>query len=316
MNPLEVCQAADLEQKHKEQRWLIDGLWADQAVGILGGEPKCCKSYLALQCGVAVAAGTHVLSRFAVRKAGRVLLFAAEDAPCVVRQRLFGLAQAQGRRLQDLDFHVILEATIRLDLEADRRRLAETVKEQEPRLLILDPFVRMHRQDENAAHDVAPMLAYLRELQRLFGCAVMLVHHSRKGASHARGGQALRGSSEFHAWGDSNLYLRWKGSDLRLSAEHRAAPGIKGLSLRLREQGEIVHLCLAEDEGSEDVPAAHGSPRERIEQALASEGMPLTLRELRACSRLRTETLCRVLQDLMKAGRVIKAQDGYQLAAL
>ena len=32
--------------------------------------------------------------------------------------------------------------------------------------------------------------------------------HAKKGAGHVRAGQALRGSSEFHAWGDSNLYLR------------------------------------------------------------------------------------------------------------
>ena len=28
-----------------------------------------------------------------------------------------------------------------------------------------------------------------------------------------RAGQALRGSSEFHAWGDSNLYLRRDADD-------------------------------------------------------------------------------------------------------
>jgi hypothetical protein len=45
-----------------------------------------------------------------------------------------------------------------------------------------------------------------------------------KGAGNARAGQALRGSSEFHAWGDSNLYLRRDGDDLTLTVEHRAAP--------------------------------------------------------------------------------------------
>src|SRR5213082_2020377 len=45
----------------------------------------------------------------------------------------------------------------------------------------------------------------------------------RKGAAHARAGQALRGSSEFHAWGDSNLYLRRVGEQLTLTVEDRAA---------------------------------------------------------------------------------------------
>jgi AAA domain-containing protein len=31
-----------------ELRWLITDLWSHEAVGIVGGEPKCCKSFLAL----------------------------------------------------------------------------------------------------------------------------------------------------------------------------------------------------------------------------------------------------------------------------
>ena len=63
--------------------------------------------------------------------------------------------------------------SVRLDLDADRRNLAETVAKLQPRLLILDPFVRLHRIDENASGEVAPLLAYLRELQRRHDVAVL-----------------------------------------------------------------------------------------------------------------------------------------------
>ena len=65
--------------------------------------------------------------------------------------------------------------------------------------LILDPFVRLHRIDENASGEVAPLLAYLRELQRQHSLAVLVVHHAKKGAGNVRAGQALRGSSEWTA---------------------------------------------------------------------------------------------------------------------
>jgi AAA domain len=68
--------------------------------------------------------------------------------------------------LADLDVQVITAPTVRLDLEADRTNLDETVAKLKPRLLVLDPFVRLHRIDENASGEVAPLLAYLRELQR------------------------------------------------------------------------------------------------------------------------------------------------------
>ena len=54
----------------------IQGLWCDQTLGIFGGEPKCCKSFLALDLAVSVASGTPCLRRFAVRRTGAVLLFA------------------------------------------------------------------------------------------------------------------------------------------------------------------------------------------------------------------------------------------------
>jgi hypothetical protein len=47
-------KADRLELRPAGSRWLIEQLWADQAVGIVGGEPKCCKSFLALDVAVAV----------------------------------------------------------------------------------------------------------------------------------------------------------------------------------------------------------------------------------------------------------------------
>src|SRR5204862_2309568 len=115
-------------------------------------------------------------------------------------------------------------------IELDRDALTATVAELRPKLLVLDPFVRLHRVDENLSGEVAPLLAFLRELQRRFHVSVVLVHHARKGGAKMRAGQALRGSSEFHAWGDSNLYLRRHGDQLALSIEHRAAASTAGVA--------------------------------------------------------------------------------------
>jgi AAA domain len=89
-----------------------------------------------------------------------VLLFAAEDALHIVRRRLEGISAPANVALASLDIQVITAPTVRLDLNADRRNLAETVASLQPRLLVLDPFVRLHRIDENASGEVAPLLAY------------------------------------------------------------------------------------------------------------------------------------------------------------
>jgi len=308
MRPLPVAPAWRLAEEAPELRWLITQLWSQHAVGIVGGEPKCCKSFLALDIAVAVAAGAPCLRRFAVPDPGRVLLYAAEDAHPIVRRRLEGIATAAGVDLRDLDIQVITAPTLRLDLAADRASLLETVARLQPRLLILDPFVRLHRIDENASGEVAPLLAYLRELQRRYALAVLVVHHAKKGAGNVRAGQALRGTSEFHAWGDSNLYLRREADTLALSVEHRAAPSLKPMKIELVEAGEALALQLVE---RSDAPGpVPSSLDERITAALADAASPMAFAKLRSHCRVRTATLYERLAALTATGRIAKAGDG------
>ena len=312
MSVLPVEPAWRLAERADEHRWLVTGLWSEEAVGIVGGEPKCCKSFLALDLAVSVASGTPCLRRFVVPKAGRVLLYAAEDALHIVRRRLDGIAVAAGARLANLDIQVITVPALRLDIEVDRRNLAETVDRLRPRLLILDPFVRLHRIDENASGEVAPLLAYLRELQRRYAVAVLVVHHARKGGACVRAGQALRGSSEFHAWGDSNLYLRRDGEELTLTVEHRAAPSSRPLVVELVQNGPA--LALEAVERARPVAVTTPSLDERVTAALAEAQEPLPFADLRARCRVRAATLHERIGLLAAAGRIVKTAAGYRLA--
>jgi hypothetical protein len=308
---LPVEPAWRLAAQADEQRWLVTDLWSEQAVGIVGGEPKCCKSFLALDLAVAVASGTPCLRHFPVPQAGRVLLYAAEDALHIVRRRLEGICTAAGCALFDLDVQVITAPTLRLDLPADRAALERTVEALQPRLLILDPFVRLHRIDENASGEVAPLLAYLRELQRRYALSVLVVHHAKKSSGRIRAGQALRGSSEFHAWGDSNLYLRRSANALGLTIEHRAAPSPPNLYLELQARGEALALQL--QTSLIDPTPALASLDERISAALKDAGRALPLGELRTLCRVRNTTLRERLTALTRSGLLQRDDDGYRL---
>jgi hypothetical protein len=240
-----------------------------------------------------------------------VLLYAAEDALHIVRQRLEGICAAAGVSLEELDVHVITAPTVRLDVPADRAKLEHTVEQLQPRLLVLDPFVRLHRIDENASGEVAPLLAYLRELQRQHGLAVLVVHHAKKGAGRIRAGQALRGSSEFHAWGDSNLYLRRLGNELTLSVEHRAAASPPPVSLELTQQGE----CLALQVRAPAIPETTipASLDDRILDTLRASDRPLSSAEIRAQCPTRKATLYERLTQLTAVGQIVRGPDGYRL---
>ena len=312
LDELPIQPAHRLPLRAETHRWLVTGLWLEEAVGIVGGEPKCCKSFLALDLAVAVASGTACLRHFEVPHPGRVLLYAAEDALHIVRGRLEGICAAAECDLQNLDLQVITAPTLRIDQPTDRARLQRAVERLQPRLLILDPFVRLHRIDENASGEVAPLLAYLRELQRRYALAVLLVHHAKKGGGRIRAGQALRGSSEFHAWGDSNLYLRRDGDDLSLSVEHRAAASMTPITIELAQRGAALALEVVDRRDPATPPPS--SLDERITATLAGADAALPFAELRACCRVRATTLYERLAVLAETGRVVKTDDGYRLA--
>ena len=317
MTLLPILPAHRLLDRPEQQRWLVTDLWSEEAVGIIGGEPKCCKSFLALDLAVAVAAGTPCLRHFPVARPGRVLLYPAEDALHIVRRRLNGICTAAGLDLAELDVQVITAASLRLDLEADRANLDETVARLKPRLLVLDPFVRLHRIDENISGEVAPLLAFLRELQRRHAIAVVVVHHAKKGAGNIRAGQALRGSSEFHAWGDSNLYLRRDSADrIVLTVEHRAASAMPSVTLELAQRGGALALEPVQTARQSDPKTAEPiSVDQRITAALAHSEQTTPFSELRASCRVRTATLYQRLAAMTAAGLIVKSADGYRIAA-
>lgn len=310
MNTLPVQRASQLATTGPQTQWLIEGLWADQAVGILGGEPKCCKSFLALDIAVSVASGRPCLRQYSVPRSGKVLLFPAEDSLPVVRQRLEGIASVAQVAFDSLLVEVITAPSLRLDTSPDRQRLSNTVQQLQPRLLILDPLIRLHRVDENDATQIAALLSFLRQLQRQFQLAVLLVHHARKDSNSSRPGQALRGSSELHGWGDSNLYMRRKGSQLTLSTEHRAAPSQDHIPLHLSEPGPALALAapgvLAADPAPESVA-------QRVRRVLADLKEPISVQRLRQLCGLRTSTVCAALAELSEQGLICHDHRGYQL---
>jgi len=141
---------------------------------------------------------------------------------------------------------------------------------------------------------------------------VLLVHHARKGG-HVRPGQALRGSSELHAWGDSNLYLRRFREHVVLSIEHRAAPSGGDLELELHRRDDALALRIR----AADVRVEkNGAPSatERVEEALRHATQPIARRALRAACRMRMATMIEALDQLTERGRVVEVDGGLRLS--
>lgn len=310
--PLRVVRPSEIARQDEGPRWLIEPLWPHSAVGIVGGQPKSWKSWLALDLAVSVASATPCLGRYPVHHDGPALVYLAEDALVDVRQRLECLSRSRGLALDQLNLHVIAEPVLRLDQERDRARLREAVTRLQPRVLVLDPLVRLHRLDENNSQEVSELLGYLRELQRAHEVSIVLVHHTSKKA-HARQGQSLRGSSDLHAWTDVGLYLTWQGEQLRLTPELRTAKAPEPIDLLLvADDPGSTHLALrrASLNGAQ-TPAP--TLARRILRALEQRA-PASVRRvaLRDELRVNNANLGDALAELEQQGLVIRSGDGWR----
>jgi hypothetical protein len=263
---------------------------------------------------LAVASGAPCLGSFEVGDAGGVLLYMAEDAAPVVKARLSGICQHRGLDLTTLPVHLITAPALRLDRERDQARLRDSVAKYAPRLLILDPFVRLHRIDENDAGQVSALLGYLRELSRAFDLAVLVVHHARKNGTSGQPGNSLRGSGDFFAWADSLLYVRRHKGQLLLTIEHRGAPAPDPLGLTLRADDD-VHLELIDAAETSPEPNDDALRDGALDQVVlaALAPAPLARADLRAKLRVRNERLGATLTRLTQAGKLRRAGDQWAI---
>jgi hypothetical protein len=308
---LPVVRVGDIACEEAPRHWLIEGLWSRAAVGLIGGAPKCLKSWLALDMALSVATGTAALGTYSVLERGPALVYLAEDALTVIRERIAGMARQRGLELSAIDLHVITASRLRLDMARDRARLFETARRLRPRLLLLDPLVRLHSVDENDARQIAELLAYIRELERRLAVAVILVHHTRKNSSGAQAGQNLRGSSDLHAFGDSNLYLRRTRERVLLLMEHRAASAPKPVYLELVTSDErAVHLEVVASE-RENAERRERELEERVLGLIGREAS-MTRSELRQRLGVKNERLGDVIERLERAGHLERSAEGWR----
>jgi hypothetical protein len=310
--PYATLHAGELASRTAPLAWIVEGLFLEAGAGILGGAPKSCKSFFALDLCVAIASGTACAGRFRTLIQGPVVLLCAEDPHAVISSRLSALSRSRNRLLKDLPLEVIVEPAVQLP--DGLQRLAATLAAFSPRLLLLDPLIRLHRADENSASEMSVILDGLRKLARNSKTAILLVHHARKAAAGSSGA-GLRGSSDLHAFGDSNLYLRRLSQDsiLELKIEHRAAaaPAPVRLKLKVDDQAEPAARFEILDGAQQDDPATR-----RILELLAKSDAPLSSAALREKLGVRNQTVAEALKLLQADGRVQRAgRDGWNAAA-
>jgi KaiC/GvpD/RAD55 family RecA-like ATPase len=192
--------------------WQVPGLLLRRAVTLIVAPPGIGKSLLTIQVSIMAAVG-GTWGTWGARKPEKVLIINAEDDYSEMQRRLWAAATDMGVDQGALADRVLLaeqpdsiviarfdarsRSVIRTPLLED---IVATIKAHGITLVVVDPFAETIDLDENSNSQIKWAGMLWREVARRTGCAVLIVHHTRKGsnamagdADAARGGGAMIG---------------------------------------------------------------------------------------------------------------------------
>jgi hypothetical protein len=308
---------ASIDRQPEGERWLVEGFLSAGSLTVLAASPKVGKTFVCLALAIAVATGTQAMGRYQATAPGRVMMFPAEDDPRSIRGRMEALLAGQHLPFtEDLAVDVITAESLKLDSAEDREGLEELLRLRQPRLLILDPLVRLHSGAESSSSHMSELFGYLRQLCRRYGLAIVVTHHlakSRTGVA-SQPGHAMRGSGDVHAAYDHGAMLtRQEDGSVLLTLEHRSAASPDPVAYRLRaEPGGATRFEFFEPTESTSPPAPlqqsvsrvaepHRDLERELLEFLSAAGKPVSQVTLRRALGVRNAKLTELLHSL--AGR-------------
>lgn len=233
----------------RNPEWLVESFVQQASVGVCAGEPKTMKSTLMLDMAVSVASGTLFMNKYPT-KSVPTLYIQEENSEADIKDRITRMAYAKGvieetelgYDLLPIPLYLMNNTGLNLLLEADRAQLEQTIKDNDIKLAVLDPWYMLASgTDENSVKEISPLLKFFTGIRNKYGCAIMLVHHFKKGEAN-RGGQRMRGSSVFHAWVECGIYTELTKNtpgDIKVEREFRSFPSHKGLHIVFNYTGDI-----------------------------------------------------------------------------
>jgi hypothetical protein len=200
--PFEPDQLAKLPPRE----WVYGHFLIRRFVSVLGAPGGTGKTAYAIAVGLAVALGRPLVEE-PVHSTGAVWIYNLEDPREELLRRVQAALIAHGIRPAAMAGRLYLDSgrdqplilAVRLpDGSTVATPLADALIAElirrEVRLLIVDPFVKSHRLEENRNEQVDFAATLWSRVADAAGCAVLLVHHFRKGGV-AGDADAFRGAS-------------------------------------------------------------------------------------------------------------------------
>lgn len=179
---------------YSPSQWLIKKWLPARGIAMLYGAPASGKTFVVIDMLLSISTGQPCWFRNKVKQGGVVYL--CGEGHEGLRKRLKVWKQVRG--VESLGNFAIAQSALDLDKVEGLRQTVEQIRElgYKPSVIAIDTLNRFYSGDENDAQEVRGFLESCSELQRLFECAVMIIHHTGVADSareRARGSSALKG---------------------------------------------------------------------------------------------------------------------------
>ena len=200
-----IVRVDEIEEFDPTDFWLIEDLWENGSVGIIGAPSKSFKSTFALNLACAVATGKPFDGRKV--KQGAVLIIQGENNLSMEQHKIYAITgSTTPPPIYFVEDNITMEHI---------HKLENDMRELEIKLLIIDPmYLLFGNGDINRHQDIVARLETLSRLSKNIGCAIMLIHHSRKLERGAKIQTAdMYGSAFIEGWYESMILLQRKSNN-------------------------------------------------------------------------------------------------------
>jgi hypothetical protein len=276
-----------LSEPNEATSWVWDGIAPVGGLSGVGARPKVGKSTLVRCLALAVARGGRFLGRTTTQ--GTVLYLALEEKRAEVRAHFHALGAMEADPIR-----VFIAPSPANGLA----QLHSAALEIRPRLIIIDPIIRMVRlKDANAYAEVMAALEPVLAVARDSGAHVTFTHHSGR---EDRKGDAFLGSVGFQGTVDTGIFLK-RGEHYRtLYTEQRYGEDLEEVTLTLDPVTRWVSL------GPSKFDADAALMEREVVDFLAQQKEPAGRAAVRDGVTGRTQDQVRALTALIRKGYVIR----------
>ncbi|WP_213780112.1 helicase RepA family protein [Caballeronia sp. dw_276] len=259
----DLCNAPPL-------RWLVRGVLPVSGLAAVYGPSGSGKSFLTLDLCAAVADGAEWFGR---RVCAAPVTYVCLEGEGGLSNRVKAWS-VRNKRLLPANLHFVTEA-LDLRFRDDVEAIAQAVNNGNcaSGLLVIDTLNRAAPgTDENSSKDMGELIEACKELQRLTGCLVLLVHHTGKDAT-----KGLRGHSSLYAALDGAIEVTrddsrraWSVAKSKDDVDGESQPfKLAVVELGEDEDGEQVTSCVVET-GDDGPSMTRPMPRGKTQSVVYS----------------------------------------------